>query len=116
RDEAEVDKYVGDPLCGFSVSIGLWLDLLAGMNDLADMRKIGSLRKDMPFHLLGGDADPCSTKGKAVPQFGGRLLKAGLKDVTRIVLPDTRHESLNEINRDETTMSFIKWLDERFAK
>ncbi|MEM7215319.1 MAG: alpha/beta hydrolase [Pseudomonadota bacterium] len=116
RDEAEVDKYVADPLCGFSVSIGLWMDLLNGMNDLADKNKIRTLRKDLPIHLLGGAADPCSTKGKAVTQFGNRLKGEGLSDVTQIILPETRHESLNEINRDETTADFIKWLDVRFAK
>jgi len=35
RDEAEVDKYVSDPLCGGPYSCGLWLDLLGGLFDLA---------------------------------------------------------------------------------
>ncbi|MGI9350028.1 MAG: alpha/beta fold hydrolase [Rhizobiaceae bacterium] len=116
RDPDEVDKYVADPLCGFSVNIGLWLDLLGGLNDLSDMDKINSIRKDMPFHVLGGAVDPCSSHSKAVNQLGDRLLSAGLTDITKIVLPETRHESLNEVNRDETTAQFIKWLDERFSK
>ena len=116
RDRDEVDKYVADPLCGFSANIGLWLDLLEGLNNLSDMNKINSLNKNMPFHILGGAADPCSSHGKAVSQLGERLLKAGLTDVTKVILPETRHESLNEINRDETTAQFTKWLDERFSK
>ncbi|MEM9332194.1 MAG: alpha/beta hydrolase [Pseudomonadota bacterium] len=115
RDPVEVDKYIADPLCGFSANIGLWLDLLQGSNDLADMNKISNLNKDMPVHLLAGAADPCSNKGGSVEQFSARLEKAGLTDVTKKILPDTRHESLNEINRDDTTANFIQWLDGRFG-
>lgn len=116
RDEQEVDKYVADPLCGFACTNGLWLDLLAGLNGLADREKIARLPKSIPVHLLGGAVDPCSSKGKAVTQFSARLKQSGLTDVTAIILADTRHESLNEINRDETVANFIKWLDTRFAR
>ncbi|MEM7067317.1 MAG: alpha/beta hydrolase [Pseudomonadota bacterium] len=116
RDEAEVDKYVADPLCGFPVNVGLWLDLLEALDGLADETRINTLENTMPINLLGGASDPCSTHGKAVTQFGDRLEKAGLNDVTRTILPDTRHESLNEINRDETMTNFIAWLDGRFGR
>ena len=115
RDHQEVDKYVADPLCGFACTNGLWLDLLGGLNGLADRERIVRLPKSLPVHLLAGAEDPCSSKGQAVTQFSARLMQAGLTDVTAINLPGTRHESLNEINRDETTGNFIKWLDERFA-
>lgn len=116
RDPDEVDKYVADPLCGFPVTTGLWLDLLSGMNDLANIEKINSLKKAMPVHLQGGSVDPCSSKGKAVTQFGNRLKQSGLTDVTQTILPDTRHESLNEINREKTIEDFVNWLDERFVR
>ncbi len=44
-----------------------------------------------------------------------RLKMAGLKDVTIRTLPDTRHETLNELNRDEETANLISWLNERFG-
>ena len=43
-----------------------------------------------------------------------KLQNSGLSDVTCKILEGTRHESLNEINRDQTTKQFIKWLEERF--
>src|SRR5215831_8781459 len=36
RDPAEVDKYVADPLCGFTVSIDLWIAVLDAISDNAD--------------------------------------------------------------------------------
>jgi alpha-beta hydrolase superfamily lysophospholipase len=39
---------------------------------------------------------------------------AGLTDVTARIYPDTRHEGLNEINRDLVMADFADWLDTRF--
>ncbi|MCP4074079.1 MAG: alpha/beta hydrolase [Hyphomicrobiales bacterium] len=111
RDEAEVDKYVADPLCGFPVSIGMWLDVLTGINFGADNKNLTRLPVHLPFHLLAGAADPCSAKGQAVARLAKRLKNAGLENVTLNILPETRHESLNEINRNEITTDFIAWLD-----
>ena len=43
-----------------------------------------------------------------------KLKNNGMSDVTWDILKDTRHESLNEVNRDQTTKEFINWLDSRF--
>jgi alpha-beta hydrolase superfamily lysophospholipase len=115
RDEAEVDKYVADPLCGFTVSIGLWLDLLKGVYYGADDRHLAALARDLPVHIQGGLDDPCSNRGRDMAHLAKRLQAAGLSDVTSVALADTRHESLNEVNRDQTTADFIGWLSARFA-
>ena len=65
----------------------------------------------MLFHLQGGGEDPCSARGKAVIRLAKRLELAGLQNISLNILADTRHESLNEINRDEVTTNFISWLD-----
>lgn len=116
RDHDEVDKYVADPLCGFPVSIGLWLDTLEAVYYGADDNNLKSLPNSLPVHLVAGGVDPCTNKGAAVEKLAEHLTNAGMKEVSLNILPDTRHESLNEINRDETTAEFIKWLDERFSK
>ena len=43
-----------------------------------------------------------------------KLKNNGLADVTCDILEATRHESLNEVNRNQTTKKFIEWLDSRF--
>ncbi|NOX40746.1 MAG: alpha/beta hydrolase, partial [Alphaproteobacteria bacterium] len=115
RDEAEVDKYVADPLCGFQVSTGLWLDLIRGVYFGAEDAHLAKLVQDLPVHLQGGAQDPCSNKGRDMVHLSERMARAGMIDVTLNIIADTRHESLNEVNRDQTTGEFIRWLSERFA-
>lgn len=115
RDEAEVDKYVADPDCGFDVSIGLWLDLLSGVFYGGNDKNLAGLARDLPVHVQGGGVDPCSNKGRDMRHLAARLEAAGLSDVTCAILPETRHESLNEINRTRTTADFVSWLEARFA-
>ena len=114
RDKDEVDRYVADPLCGGDVTIGMWLDVMEGTRRASDDEPLGLLPPDMPFHLLGGAKDPVTNDGKATIAFGKRLRDAGLTDVTTVVLDNTRHEALNEVNRETTTRQFIDWLNARF--
>lgn len=115
RDEHEVDKYVADPFCGIPITIGLWLEVVKGIRTGASDKALANIRTELPMHLLAGGADPCSRNGAAVEKLAIRLRNIGMDDLTFTLLPDTRHESLNEINREATTADFISWLDGRFA-
>ena len=112
HDPAEVDKYVADPLCGWPASVNFWRDVAGGIRDCADDAKLGNLPKDMPFYLLGGDQDPATEGGKAVLDLDRRLKAAGLTNVTTTIKTSTRHETLNEVDRDQTTKDFIAWADQ----
>lgn len=115
RDEAEVDKYIADPMCGFTASNGLWLEVLKAIKIGANDDQVSQIRNDLPIHLSAGGKDPCSDFGKAIERLETRLLASGVKDVTCMIDPDNRHEALNELNREKTMQEFIGWLDERFA-
>ena len=115
RDEAEVDLYVADPLCGSPVTVGTWLAVLQGVRFTGSKRALTGLPRDKAMHLLGGRADPCSKHAGAVERLARRLDAIGALDVTLDVLPDARHESLNELDRDATTARFVAWLDGRFG-
>lgn len=115
RDEAEVDAYVADPLCGFPVTVGTWLAVLEGMRFTGSKVALTGLPRDKAVHLLGGRADPCSRHGRAMERLRDRLLAIGATDVTLELLDGARHESLNELDREETTAKFVDWLDMRFS-
>ena len=115
RENSEVDKYIKDPHCGFDVTIGLWLDVLNGIYFAANDSNMRNLNSNFPVHLLAGDQDPCSEKGQAVANIETRMSKRGMSNVQYELLKDTRHESLNELNRDETTERFIEWLDQNYG-
>ena len=114
QDEKEVDLYVDDPLCGFDVSISMWRDILDGVFFAGNKNNLKKLSSDLPVHILGGTKDPCTNYGRDMEKLAIKLSNSGLTDVTCKILEDTRHESLNEINRNQTTAFFIRWLQERF--
>ena len=115
RDEIEVDKYVADPYCGISITVGLWLDVVRAIRIGALDTELANIRKNLPFHLVGGVADPCTKNGQSMRRLAERLRKTGVEQVSLNLLAGTRHESLNEINRETTTVDFIAWLDEHFS-
>jgi alpha-beta hydrolase superfamily lysophospholipase len=114
RDENEVGLYVDDPHCGFEVSISMWRDILGGVFYAGNKKNLQKLPKELPVHIIGGAEDPCTRNGGDMEKLAVKLRNNGLSDVTCTILESTRHESLNEINRDQTTKQFIKWLNERF--
>jgi alpha-beta hydrolase superfamily lysophospholipase len=114
RDEKEVDLYVEDPGCGFDVSISMWRDILDGVFYAGNKKNLKHLPKELPVHIIGGANDSCTNYGRDMEKLAAKLRNNGLSDVTCKILESTRHESLNEINRDQTTALFISWLQERF--
>jgi alpha-beta hydrolase superfamily lysophospholipase len=111
RDQAEVDAYVADPLCGWNASVGMWRSVFDFAFAGADDRNFSSIRKDFPFNLVGGAGDPESNFGKTVEDLADRLGRMRFSDVTSTVYPGTRHESLNELNRDVIMEDFAVWAE-----
>ena len=114
QDDKEVDLYVNDSLCGFEASISMWRDILEGVFFAGNQKNLINLNKNLPVHILGGGIDPCTNNGKDMEKLALKLKNIGLSDVTCNILDNTRHESLNEVNRNHTTKEFMNWLDSRF--
>jgi alpha-beta hydrolase superfamily lysophospholipase len=111
RDDAEVDLYVADPDCGFSLAMGPMADMVAATAATADPDRLKGIRDDLPIYVFSGDADPLAGGGALIELVGDRYREAGVRDVTVKLYPGARHETLNETNRDEVTADLIVWLD-----
>ena len=111
RDEAEVDAYVADPLCGFDLPDETVPALFGAAATLADPATLARIRPDLPILVASGSADPLAGGGDLVRVLGQRYRDAGVTDVTVRVYDDARHEIFNETNRDEVTRDVIAWLD-----
>jgi len=112
RDEAEVDRYVADPLCGFDVPDETIPALFSAAATLADPGALAAVRPGLPLLIVSGSDDPLAAGGQLVDVLGRRYTDAGLVDVTVRVYAGARHELLNEVNRDEVTADLVAWLDE----
>jgi alpha-beta hydrolase superfamily lysophospholipase len=112
HDEDEIAQYMKDRHCGRDASISLWRDLLDITLTAMNAGEFASARKDLPFNLLGGSADPATERGKAVERLAVRLRRLGFSNLVSRVYDETRHESLNELNRNIIMADFAGWLDE----
>lgn len=111
RDQREVDAYVADPLCGFDASIGMWTAVFDLIFAGADERALAGVPRGLPFNVVGGAKDPATDFGRATERLAGRLRAKGFSNLVSRVYAQTRHESLNELNRDLIMEEFAQWAE-----
>ena len=110
RDEDEVQKYIDDPLCGFSLPPSI-LQILGESNKrLLDTKNDEKIPKELKIYIFVGNDDSVGGKegAKALVE---RYQNIGIKDVTFKTYPECRHELFNELNRNEVIQDVILWLD-----
>jgi len=111
RDEAEVDAYIADPLCGFGLDTPGAKAMFAGAREAADPARLAAIRDDLPLYLAVGEHDPVNAQRAVLDPLIDRYRAAGLTDITLRVYPGARHEVFNETNRAEVVADLVTWLD-----
>ena len=113
RDTAVVDAYRADPLCRFLPTVGMYHDMMVGLQLLAKPANLARMDPDTPVYFFAGDRDPVGANGAGVKKVAGWFRDAGVKDLTVRLYPEGRHEMLNETNRDEVYRDVLDWLERR---
>lgn len=113
RDEKEVDKYVADPLCGFTFTGRAFADFFGGLIALTREKDLLAMPKDLPVYFMSGGRDPVGQMGTGVKRVAEQFKNAGLRDITVKLYEGARHELFNETNREEATADLIHWLNEK---
>ncbi len=111
RDEAVVDAYVTDPLCRFVPTVGMFRDMMGGLQFIGKKKNLAKMNPDTPIYFFAGDKDPVGAMGEGVKQVAGFFRDAGVKEISVKLYPDGRHEMLNEINKDEVYRDVLAWLE-----
>ena len=112
RDKEEVKKYIDDPWCGFVSPARLYYEILVGLLKIWNEENEKKIPKDLPIYVFSGTEDPVSSKTKNLKLLLERYRDYGIQEVAVKFYQDGRHESFNEINRDEVFSDLIKWLNE----
>jgi alpha-beta hydrolase superfamily lysophospholipase len=110
RDVAEVDKFLSDENCGFISTGAMFADVSRALLESLKKTNISRIPKSLPVFIVSGAEDPAGMNGRAAAFFEKRYRAAGL-DVTAKVYEKTRHEPLNETNRDEVTADILGFID-----
>jgi alpha-beta hydrolase superfamily lysophospholipase len=115
RDPAEVDKYIEDPLCGFTCSNQLWWDLLTGLAEICTPAEIAKMPRGLPVYVMSGEEDPVNSKLSGIRKLRKAYEDAGMQSVTVRLYQHARHELTNELNREEVTRDLLDWLNQQLA-
>jgi alpha-beta hydrolase superfamily lysophospholipase len=110
RDEAMVDAYLADPLCGFGIDATSTKAMFTGARRLADPAALARMPHYLPLYVAVGSKDPVNADLALLWPLVDRYRAAGLSDVTVRVYDDGRHEILNEINRAQVIEDLLQWL------
>jgi alpha-beta hydrolase superfamily lysophospholipase len=110
REAAEVDKYIADPLCGFSMNEASMMSLFVAAQPLFAPDALKAIRPDLPIYLFAGDRDPLNAGLTALTPLVERYRAAGVRDVTHDFYPGGRHEMLNETNRADVVQNLARFI------
>ena len=111
RDQAVVDAYCADPLCQFVPTVGMFRDMLGGLQFIGRPANCARMDPNTPVFLFSGDKDPVGGCGKGVRKVENLFRSAGVRDLTVKLYPEGRHEMFHELNRDEVYGDVLAWLE-----
>jgi alpha-beta hydrolase superfamily lysophospholipase len=110
RDNAEVDKFINDPLCFSSLKLESMQSFVDAFPRLADPREIRKVRDDLPIYIFSGGDDPIGQRLEGVRVLIDRYRSAGLNSITHDFYTGGRHEMLHEINRRDVITNLLVWI------
>ena len=106
-----MDAYNADPLCQFVPTVGMFRDMMEGLQFIGNPNNVRRMDPNTPILLCSGDQDPVGSNGKGVEKVAAWFRQAGVRDVTVRLYPEGRHEMLNECNRQEVYADVLAWLE-----
>jgi alpha-beta hydrolase superfamily lysophospholipase len=115
RDQAAVAAYVADPKCAFVCSYGFYGDLMHGISKVYAEGFLESVPTNLPIYLFCGSRDPVIGMREGFDKLSKTFRDLGLVDFEAKCYEGGRHESLNEINRDEVIADIVDWFSRRIA-
>nr|WP_300865969.1 alpha/beta hydrolase [uncultured Acetatifactor sp.] len=112
RDRERVDRYIADPMCGFTFTVNGFGALFELVLRLYSPENLAAVPRELPVFMVAGVADPVGDYGKGVRRAYDSLVAAGLTDIRLKLYPGGRHELLNETNRSQVMQDICRWVEE----
>lgn len=110
-NDAELDKYLQDPLCKREITVGMFAEFALGMSMVDNPKNIGKMPKNAAILLLSGDKDPLAGGGKKITKLANRYRKAGICEVSQKMYPGARHDLFSEACAEEVRENILSWLN-----
>ncbi len=95
-DEANVDAYIADEMCGCPFTVGAYASLFSLVERAARLDLAMGVPKDLPMFYIAGAEDPVGDNGDGVRDAIEVMRAAGVADIKIKLYEGMRHEILNE--------------------
>lgn len=112
RDEAEIDRYIKDPFCGFICSPSFYRELLKGVGIIHRKEEIRKTPTNLPIYIFSGSKDPVGQNGDGVKKVYELYKNLGCIDLTMKLYDEARHEMLHEINKEDVYLDVKTWIEQ----
>ena len=112
REPMQVDAYIADPLCGFTVVPTSFQSMLVECARTMNLEQFKHVRPGLPLFAFVGDQDPINNHLEWFYPLLERYRRAGLTNVSSHVYGGARHEVFNETNRAEVVANLLAWIDQ----
>jgi alpha-beta hydrolase superfamily lysophospholipase len=109
RDPIKVQEFKDDPLCGFDYPAGGYSTMLHYYHFMIS-KKWGRTIPNIPILIIAGTEDTASDFGNGPRAYNSQLIATGHTKVDLELLPDCRHEIIQEINRAEIFTYICDWF------
>lgn len=110
RNEGNVERYVADPLCGFTFTVNGFQTLFELISRIQKEENLAKIPKGLPLFIVSGSDDPVGEYGEGVHRAYESLKKAGVKDIDIKMYDNDRHELLNETDRTQVFQDIYDWI------
>lgn len=111
RDPEVVRAFDEDPLCGVPVPNSFFDEMLALFSYTWTSAGERRIPKHLPMYFFAGTEDPVGNRTRGIVALMERYKNLGIANIDYHFYPGGRHETLNEINKEEVHTDLIRWLD-----
>lgn len=112
-DEKEVQKYLDEPMCGFTFTLNGFRTLFTLLDRLNKDENLKEMPKDLPVLFIAGTDDPVGNYGEGVRKAQEDFKRVGMKRTSLKLYEGCRHEILNEPIKQQIFDDIYAWVMER---
>ncbi len=109
-DEKEIQKYIEDPMCGFTFTMNGFKGLMELIDRAHKAEYLEKIPVELPVYVIAGEEDPLGPYGFVVTELPKIYAQYGVKKVDAKAYKNARHELLNEACREEVMEDIYAWL------
>lgn len=114
-NKQNVTDYIEDPLLGFTFTNNGFYTLFSLINGATKRGWFRTIRHDLPTLIISGRDDPVGQMGKGPNSVTKELVEDNFSNVSLKLLPELRHEVLNESNKTEVYQILLNWLNQQLS-